>query len=201
MAARTSCGGTPLHHAARCLSLDALLALSKHGADVNILDRRRETPLHVAARHAGRRRAAEAVDSLLRFGADETISSARGNTAANVKRSRPKRFLPWDFERVLRLLANAPADRAWRRRGYLVLCRSYPDRIRLMQETSSAASSGVVRRNGGGAKLPTTEASGCIGPMGGGVVDVGAGRGWSSVVQMVLGLREEGVFRTIVGYL
>lgn len=30
-----------------------------------------------------------------------------------------------DVERVRKLLSNAPADRAWRPRGSLVLCRAY----------------------------------------------------------------------------
>ena len=38
-----------------------------------------------------------------------------------------------DVERVRELLANAPADRAWRRRGYLVLCRAHPDRVQQNQ--------------------------------------------------------------------
>lgn len=35
------------------------------------------------------------------------------------------------MKRVRRLLDNPPADRAWRRRCFVVLCRVFPDRERL----------------------------------------------------------------------
>ena len=38
-----------------------------------------------------------------------------------------------DLERVHGLLVNAPADRAWRRRGYLVLCNAHPDSVQQEQ--------------------------------------------------------------------
>lgn len=38
-------------------------------------------------------------------------------------------------DRVRQLLANAPADRAWRRWGYLVLCRARPDVLRRANAT------------------------------------------------------------------
>lgn len=40
-------------------------------------------------------------------------------------------FQSGDAIRVLELLTNAPADRAWRRRLPLVICRARPDRIQL----------------------------------------------------------------------
>ena len=63
------------------------------------------------------------MDSLLRAGADETIVDDEGRTVAEVigRGSEEEDSLPQDAELVLELLANAPADRAWRRRGYLVL--------------------------------------------------------------------------------
>ncbi|CAN0539062.1 unnamed protein product, partial [Ectocarpus sp. 8 AP-2014] len=39
-------------------------------------------------------------------------------------------------QRVQQLLANAPADRAWRRRGLLVLCRAHPGRAQWRQQVS-----------------------------------------------------------------
>lgn len=39
-----------------------------------------------------------------------------------------------DVARVKRLLANAPADRSWRRRGYLTMCRAFRNRLQLRQE-------------------------------------------------------------------
>lgn len=35
------------------------------------------------------------------------------------------------LERLSKLLARAPQDRSWRRRGFLVMCRTHQDRLRL----------------------------------------------------------------------
>lgn len=42
-----------------------------------------------------------------------------------------------DVKYVRQLLTSAPADRAWRRPGYLVLCRAHPDRMQQVQDISS----------------------------------------------------------------
>ena len=56
------------------------------------------------------------VDSLRRAGADEALVDGRGNNAV-----RHERGMIEDIERVHdELLAKAPADRAWRRRGHVV---------------------------------------------------------------------------------
>lgn len=88
-------------------------------------------PLMIAALFGGEEGAAEIVDILVRAGADETNVDHYGNTPADVVclsnegADQPAE----DAERVRELLANAPADRAWRRRGYFLLCRSHPERL------------------------------------------------------------------------
>ncbi len=59
------------------------------------------------------------VDVLLRPGADETIVDTFGETAADVVAVQVEEGdrLADDVERARRLLANAPADRAWRLPG------------------------------------------------------------------------------------
>ena len=72
-------------------------------------------------------------------------------------------WVPEDVGRVRELLVNAPADRAWRRRGYLVLCRARPDRLRQIHE-SSGVHDGVERSI-------STETGSCTGTAGDGTVD------------------------------
>ena len=136
----------PLHCAAGsgCLTgrvcPEAALALLNLGADVNAQSRDGETALHEAASNAGKPGSVEVVDLLLRWGADEAIVSSRGKTAAEmVGTDRRSVFVGLpdhvervrSYERVRTLLERAPADRTWRRRGLLVLCRAFPDRLQL----------------------------------------------------------------------
>lgn len=87
------------------------------------------------------------VDLLLRWGADETIVDRTGETAFDILGMVEEvNGLAGDAERVRELLANAPINRAWRRRGYLVLCRSHPDRVEPSQEIGMHHGSGVARR-------------------------------------------------------
>ena len=182
--ARDRYGETPLHCAAEKLTTKVALALLKHGANVNAQDLRRSTPLHRAAalagRHcAGRQRAADMVDLLLRSGAEETIENEDDQIAAGVIGGPEPVHREWglfgdqygeddgfgldeqaqenaaneDFQDVRWLLANAPAhraDRTRRLRVYLVLCRAHPDRMQLHQ--SSSAHIGVSRGTRSAAK-------------------------------------------------
>ena len=68
----------------------------------------------------------------LKWGADETIASIDG-LAADVVGTlvREDLRLGEDIERTRKHLANVPADRAWRRRGDLLLCGAHPDRLLL----------------------------------------------------------------------
>ncbi|CAM9170087.1 unnamed protein product [Ectocarpus sp. 8 AP-2014] len=129
---------TPLHAAARYGSCAAMLALLQLGAMVNSNDSNGLTPLYDACLFG----TYDAADLLLRWGADETAVDSQGETvvsrvmqgmAESSEASRPF------FERISKLLARAPQDRAWRRRGFLVLCRAHPDRVRLAVEIPAAA--------------------------------------------------------------
>ena len=141
------------------------------------------------------------VDLLLRLGADETITGEEGKTPADVIGEWFDEYedgdpLVEEIKRVRRLLANAPADRAWRRRGYLVLCRAHPNRVHRGVE-SSRPNVGMAR----GTRCQL-EGGGGGGTGGGGMIagDETDGK-WAVVMAKVLGLQEEGIFRTIVGYL
>ena len=193
-------GNTPLSYAAFYIQPDALLALLKHGAHVNALNNDGQTPLHVAATKAGTLGAAEVVNSLLRSGADEAILDYGDQAAADVvaQEVEGQHQQIELVERVRQLLANAPADRAWRRRGYLVLCRAHPDRVKLLRAISSVPRAQRTRDR---AILGSTAAGGCNGETGDTTVDGQIGGDWTGLVARMLVLQEEGVFRTIVGYL
>lgn len=195
---------TPLHAATRS---DILKTLVKHGAATNAKDSLHRTPLWYLAHSAGTEGVAEMVDFLLRSGADETIVDEDGRAPVDVLGGwfeGDEHLMLENVEPVRRLLANAPSDRAWRRRGYLVLCRAFPEKVQQREESSrgGAAGAAVARRNRQGTKLARAEAGGGGGAAGGGTaVDDRAGGDWAAVVTGVLGLQEEGIFRTIVGFL
>lgn len=192
---------TPLHSAAEHRSQEALLALLKHGADANARSEYLDRPLHWAAAIAGTG-AAKVVDSLLRSGADETILNEQGQEAADmvgVFVFNKEKSLAQDVDRVRELLANAPVDRAWRRRGYLVLCRAHPGRLRQIQDTANAlADMALTTRSA--ASLGTTEASGCSGYIESSPEDEDGGGDWAVVVARMMML-PEGIFRGIVEFL
>ena len=220
---RSRHGMKPLHSAAGQLSINALVALLRHGADVNAKSLNLLSPLMVASTKAGTPGAAEVVDLLLRWGADETIADEDGHIAADMmgRAVEEKHRVAGGVERVRELLANAPADRAWRRRGYLALCRKHPDRLRLPRQdnatvaaaaaAAASARAGATSRLRSGAKLARMEAASGGGGGGGGssssTATAGSGanrRGcgdWTDVVTRVLTLQEEGIFRAVVGYL
>ncbi|CAN0349488.1 unnamed protein product [Ectocarpus sp. 6 AP-2014] len=84
------------------------------------------------------------------------------------------------------LLADAQKDRTWRRRGRLVLSRTFPDKVR-------------VRAGGGGANARMGRRVRVRGVAAAASGDVRA-RGLNGVMTTVVGL-EEGVFRNIVKFL
>lgn len=116
-------GRTPLGCAARHTQCEAMRALFRHGANARAQAKDGDTPLHMACLLRDPAMAT-AVDILLRHGADETT--------ANNGRELPAYLVRWCFpweknscspeerERAPLLLARAPADKAWRRRGWLV---------------------------------------------------------------------------------
>ncbi|CAN0508288.1 unnamed protein product, partial [Scytosiphon promiscuus] len=124
---------TALDFATGSLALDIMATLLRHGAPIRaaVVGGRYPSPnppLHIAARLGGTEGAAEAVDLLLRWGADESERCYRGNTPSEVVGvdvdvdTVPTPRLVEDADRVRELLANAPAEKAWHRRRLLILC-------------------------------------------------------------------------------
>ena len=112
-------GITPLMHACLRQNIEVAGALLKRGADPNLRDDEGRTVLSVICSEFCDFFTA-AMDLLLRSGADERIADDDGR-------------LPVDFlsERVYakevvgqarRVLLSAPRDRAWRRRGFALMC-------------------------------------------------------------------------------
>lgn len=103
------------------------VVLLRNGAEVDAKDANGLTPLHLACKASVKQRLmVQVVDLLLRRGADETVTDTdkKGCAAVDLIESSagPSGCLR-------RLLTNAPADRAWRRRGTLVLCRALSDKV------------------------------------------------------------------------
>eukprot|EP00903_Cladosiphon_okamuranus_P009091 g8689.t1 len=141
-------GDTRLHVALPNSSSATAVALLNHGASATKQNARGHLPLHFAAAAAGLRGSTKIVDLLLRKGADEKAISNNGKTAADVVGGRVRHSYQPEAEDVRKLLANAPADRAWRRRGLLVLCRAhYPSgRVQLGHGSIHAHDAGIAKR-------------------------------------------------------
>ncbi|CAM9171731.1 unnamed protein product [Laminaria digitata] len=119
-----------LHYAAGQGAYGATEALLLAGADVN----RRfsgKTSLHMACSGSH----INTVRLLLHWGADEKATDPNENTPSDVVGTvvlspgtelQPVELLKKQHleDRIRSMLATAPADRIWRRRGWLVLCRS-----------------------------------------------------------------------------
>lgn len=110
---------------------EILITLLAHGADVNTKKMSdRSIPLHVAAMTGS----SSVVAVLLKAGGDETAVNDQGEMPLDVV----GRGYGWrysvGYDGIRSQLVNAPrdrADRAWSRRGLLVLCRTFPRRVRL----------------------------------------------------------------------
>lgn len=192
--------------------------LLRLGAGVNIKNNRGWTPLHAACRKGN-------VDSaavLLRWGADETIVTNSGKSCSQYipdialanDQDRPR------LEHLTKLLAQAPQDRAWRRRGFLIMCRAYRGRIRLVVEVHDTGDEGVghpwerpscrVRRRQmkvevglDGAHADKAGARGARSSNGGHSRrrSGGVGGGFDGVAAWLMVMTAEDVFRKIVGFL
>lgn len=122
------------------------------------------------------------------------------------------------LERLSKLLAFAPQDRVWRRRGFLVLCRANTDRLRLTVEISDTAGSvgqplqRPKRRSRKGQVKVEIMTGGKHSGQGGGSASTGTraaregsrdgrnGGEFDAVAAWLMGLTDEDVFRRIVGF-
>ena len=165
-------GDTPLFLAASQSFSESMLTLLKRGAEVMMCDEFAYSPMHQAC--VGRRPGLEkAVDLLLRWGADETALNEDGLTPAEVLDhdldESENHCSQEEVERARLLLARAPADRTWRRRGWLVMLRSRASKVRVASHggvgnsTNGDSSGSDARltgdREGESQKAGTTEAA------------------------------------------
>ncbi|CAM9770479.1 unnamed protein product [Scytosiphon promiscuus] len=118
-------GETPLHWAASCGRRRALHALLRNGANPNVRNDEEMTPLHAACLQQPEG-LLSVVDLLLRWDADETALDDKDEKPSNLLDTvHENRDCSEDMiGRVRVLLARAPADRAWRLRGWLVMLRA-----------------------------------------------------------------------------
>ncbi|CAM9139016.1 unnamed protein product [Ectocarpus fasciculatus] len=200
---------TSLHSAAEDTHLEVVRVLLKHRADVHArdADNDNDTPLHVAVRQAGVEGAFEIVQELLLHGADEGQKNDSGLTPASVVGSAAAAgvgdpALPVLVELALlpvaELLARAPADRAWRRRGLLILCCA-----RLKKEKSSGKEKKRKdeKQRAGGGEGVVVDSRGTSDGGREGQERRGEKDSFDGVVAWLVGVSEEGLFRTVVGFL
>ncbi|CAM9972558.1 unnamed protein product [Scytosiphon promiscuus] len=208
----TNDGTTPLIEAASLHKSEAMLALLRHGANANLHDEHGDAPLHVACR-GDFPLMAVVVDLLLRWGADESALNDDGLIPLRILDEDPTNFSD-ALDSVRKLLANAPADRKWRRRCWMVMLRSRASRETCGYEGSSGGGEGVncpgvsaeevgpgkMAKNGSSGNID----SGIRGQAGSGESGTGDDNkdgGFSGFVAQLVGLELEGVFRKVVGYL
>ena len=215
-------GPTPLAFAVCEGTCKATLALLRRGVKVDVRNdvcsSRRDATFHLACVIRSER-LAETANLLLRWGADETALSITGESPAELLNVHPpkitNRTTRDEIRHTRRLLSRAPADRAWRRRGWLAMLRSRAEEARGGGSCGSGSrrkgdGSGVAdgRRKDEGGKTTSGDQTG----RGAGHVARRKTRApvlrrvWataaaeSSVVGLLVGLEAEGVLRTIVGY-
>lgn len=197
---------TALHIAATVGDCEVARRLLDGGADVNVRNLKGDTPLHLACISLQHR----LVTLLLQDGADDDAVNSdrktpadmlRGGGAAGEERGRGN---PTLAQKILWTLARAPADRAWRRRKFMVIMRN---RLFRQSEVREAGNGEVAVVAGSGAALATTDT-----PVGGYCQREAGGDGaggdfgnvtyepclWVSRAVLII---EEGIFRNIVGYI
>ena len=185
-------GGTTLHAASVMRCYDAALALLELGANLEARNAFGYSPLHGAARQGSKKGAVEMVDLLLRWGADETVVDRDGNKAIDLVGSSLVEedeccHREFELERLRKLLENAPADRAWRRRGILALCRSFPERAQLSPVGDGAAAAAAAVTTTGTASASTVGSGSEAGVVVGSATGLGSGLGSGSGSDLGLG--------------
>ncbi|CAM9999230.1 unnamed protein product [Ectocarpus fasciculatus] len=208
-------GHTPLHLATINRNRNVMRMLLRSGADIASADNEGSSALHLAAAHddggSGDSAIGTTMDLLLRWGADENAVDSGHRIPLSVwKENGYMRGLSWAYEKsVLKMFERAPRDRAWRRRGWLVLCRAFPNRVRLKADnagTCPGADRSVRARSVGAGVGSGSSSVPPVGEAGGGPVGTLAGEkhgvaaGLSALVAKVVGLHEDGVFRAIMEF-
>ncbi|CAN0387269.1 unnamed protein product [Ectocarpus fasciculatus] len=192
---------TPLHLAVdvRIPPRGTIRALFEGGADINARCARNRTPLYLACG----RLSVSGVELLLCLGADEKLTSNTGKTPADVigvwqENNLDDEQREADHQRIRRMLARAPADRSWRRRGWLVLSRSCPTRVQIANG-SSGSSGGSTNNNGNSAKVARVggEHSGRDGEE----TEDHTMADLRGLARRLVGLEADGLFRLVVGFL
>ncbi|CAM9815620.1 unnamed protein product, partial [Pylaiella littoralis] len=197
---------TSLHSAAEDTYLEVVRVLLKHGASVHAkdADNDNDTPLHVAVRKAGLEGAYEIVEALLRHDADDGARNDNGLTPLCVIGSvvSAAAALP-----VIDLLQRAPGDRAWRRRGLPILCCARAKKTGLNPAAAKVSPMEQGREKRNEARHLNFNVRDAV--------EEGVGRteqqsvktagtngdDFNGVAAWLLGVREEGLFRTVMGFL
>ncbi len=200
-------GSTPLSVAARKSKWKAMAALLRQGANVHARDNHGYTALHAACStpYGG---IAESVDLLLRWGADETALDDSRRTPADIVDGAQS---PFDRDstysepnRIRSLLSRAPADKAWRRRGWLLMLRLLPEKDRVVMTCESCKMAREQREGSiDGDRIMlrrTSRAAAVYGGEGSGDDNVGRG-GLRQIVERLVGLEQDDVFRTVLSFL
>lgn len=114
--ARNVLGDTPVMVLNK--TLRGMIALVDRGAQINTRNRAGQTVLHKMGRYTQSAWVVDAADFLLRAGADETLCDNDGKRAIECFPAEGTVHAA----RTRRLLLSAPMDRAWRRRGLVLMC-------------------------------------------------------------------------------
>ncbi|CAM9418303.1 unnamed protein product [Ectocarpus sp. 4 AP-2014] len=206
-------GRTPLHLATINRNRNAMRMLLRSGADIASADNNGSSALHLAAGHDqcdfGDSAMPTTMNLLLRWGADKNAVDSAGGTPVTVWRRNGymHRLSAASMMSVLNMFKRLPRDKAWRRRGWLVLCRAFPNRVRLKADNAGtcpgAGRSLRAPRVGAGSGSGSSSAP-PVGKAGGGQVGTlpreKIAGGLSALVAKVVGLHEDVVFRTIMEF-
>ncbi|CAN0010612.1 unnamed protein product [Ectocarpus sp. 13 AM-2016] len=189
---------TPLHLAVnrRIASAGTIRALVEGGANVHAGARRGNTPLHTACKRAS----VTGVELLLRWGADEKLTNSVGKTPADMMRAWEQNGPETNHQCLLRMLARAPADRSWRRRSWLVLCRSCPTRVQIANRSEGGSiSSSSSSSMGNSAKVARVSVEGSS--LGDEETEDQTTVDLRDLAGRLVGLEDDGLFRLVVGFL
>lgn len=204
-------GLRPLHLAAGRDSHDAVLALLRCGAEINAQDSSGRRPLTLSCMYLSEASAGV----LLRWGAEEVVPGSAFSIEREVVgfgiNDMERSLRGKDIERLRALLALTPADRAWRRRGLMILCRAIKNQTYSRLVNPSGHGFGIkdrgncARRGCNSCMAQTvvaTETTNTVPPVDRGCSMAQDPNGYcNSLEARVARLEEDGIFRAIVMFL